>query len=283
MSRIGVSSGWALVLVLASVEQLAAQQVTVRTPMIGVQDGFYEHFNVGWGFRSRSPRGGMFFSFGGPALPPFGGYDPNADARFGFAQRWGNGDLFFNFTAGAGRRSTMTMTAPSVTMMNGVPGSIRDVTLRPFVVGLVPVVGDYPLYPMLPTYSAAPPVLISPLAGRLERLEFEQSHGRAPQASVEEERVDAGEGEMPAPAITPSSHTSTAERGDVSVAEIRREQAARQSAKQREVQQLIEEAQVAQRSGQLAIARVRYKQAAAKADGEQRRQLLELAQRLKDE
>ena len=47
----------------------------------------------------------------------------------------------------------MVTTAPSVTTMNGVPGSITSQTIRPFVTGITPVVGDYPTLESIPGYA----------------------------------------------------------------------------------------------------------------------------------
>ena len=67
---------------------------------------------------------------------------------------------------------------------------------------------------------------------------------------------------------------SSAERGDISVAEIRQQQAREVQAEQQKLQLLIEEAQTAERVGRYGAARVRYKQAALLAEGELRKTLL---------
>ena len=38
----------------------------------------------------------------------------------------------------------MSVQAPSLTTMNGYPGSFSSQVIRPFVTGITPVVGDYP-------------------------------------------------------------------------------------------------------------------------------------------
>src|SRR5262245_42041774 len=88
----------------------SAQQVSVGTPMIGVGDHFFEQFNVGWGFNYRTPNGMLSFQFGGPAIPPFGGFNPNTGLNFGAAQRWGNGNFNFNFSAAQGYTRSLSMT-----------------------------------------------------------------------------------------------------------------------------------------------------------------------------
>jgi hypothetical protein len=254
---------------------VSAQQVGVGVPSVGVQNRFFEQFQVGWGFQRRTPNGSMFFQFGGPANPPFGGFNPNVGANFGAAQRWGNGELFFNFSAAQGYSSSLSMTAPSVTLTNGVPGFVQDVTIRPFVTGVIPVVGDaaimpFPVYPVGPLVPpVVTPVLTSPVLERLARLRHE------PKA--------AGPQDLEAPAagpMTPNRRDSTAQRGEVSIAEIRRQQAAEDAAEQAELERIIAEGRAAEESGQRSIARVRYRQAAARVDGQRRQELLQAVERL---
>src|SRR5262245_65970440 len=112
---------------------------------------------VSWGIRGN----GWFFSFGGPVAPPFGGFDPNAGANFGFAGPNG----YFNFTAGQGASSTFSGQTPMVTVPNGGTGAFFDQTLRPFVTGAIPVVGG------------APPAFDSILKERLRRLQAGEPTG----------------------------------------------------------------------------------------------------------
>jgi hypothetical protein len=176
----------------------------------------------------------------------------------------------------------MTMDAPMITMFNGVPGSIRDTTIRPFVIGLVPVVGAYPVYPVMPHFEPAPPpVLISPLSQKMERLQYEAARpDAAPRGAA------AGPGgavKADAASAVIVARESSAARGDVSLAEIRGHQAAADAAAEREIEQLIAAAQQAELGGLKGLARVRYQQAAAKVTGERRRQLLAEVERLKKE
>ena len=282
---------WILVVVaicLDAAPALAQQQITVSTPLVGVNDRFYEYFNLGWGFQHSSPNGGWFMNFGGPnsAIPPFGGYDPSNDLRFGFATRGNGTSAFFDLSAGTGSNRSMTMSAPSVTMMNGVPGQIFSGSLRPFVTGLIPVVGDYPVmvpYAPYPQFGpTGPPVVTSPLAERLERLRNEPPRPAKPANSQgdDEGLVLGGAADEPAP-IAARSGPSSAERGDISVAEIKRSQALEDENKRKELEQLIDEARAAERAGQFGVARVHYRQAAARATGDQKRELLELVAKLK--
>src|SRR4030095_9933929 len=83
-----------------------AQQVTVATPHPTASNSFYEQIGVNWGLRGN----GWFFQFGGPVAPPFGGFDPNAGASFGFAGPNG----FLNITAGQGSSSTFSGQTPMI-------------------------------------------------------------------------------------------------------------------------------------------------------------------------
>src|SRR5262245_12837964 len=148
------------------------QQVNVGTPFNAAGSSFFEQIGVGWGIRGN----GWFANFPGPApAPPFGGFDPNAGANFGFAGPNG----FLNFTAGQGANTTFTGQAPSVTVMNGATGFFSDTVQRPFVTGLIPVVGGFPVAPPLgPVSSPGPSVLDE----RLQRLQAAEIKAR--QAAV---------------------------------------------------------------------------------------------------
>ncbi len=76
------------------------------------------------------------------ALPPFGGYDAGTAARFGFAIL-SDIEAFFLIEAVQGDRRTNVLNAPKVTLFNGQQAFVADTTQRPFVVGVIPVVGEF--------------------------------------------------------------------------------------------------------------------------------------------
>ncbi len=254
-----------------------AQQVYGSTPLVGASDSFYESFGIDWGFSRRWRNGYMFFNRGGAntSVPPFGGYNPNSDARFGWGTRGNNGSAYFNLHAGQGSNRTITSAAPSLMFSNGAVGSFQNVSVRPFVTGLVPVVGD---------------MAVSPVEERLERLR-EQAAAQTPGAPAPSDaelllgsatRQDGDRAALPSSAM--KSTRSSAERGDISLAEIRRQQkelAPPDAAA--ELERLIQTAQLAEASGRWGAARIRYRQAADKASGELRQELLSKLDRLKDE
>jgi hypothetical protein len=237
-----------------------AQQANVGVPFNTGGSSFYEQFGVSWGLRGN----GWFANFPGPPpAPPFGGFDPNAGANFGIAGPNG----FLNFTAGQGANTTFTSQAPSVTVMNGATGFFSDTTLRPFVTGLIPVVGGLPVPPPIgPVQSAGPSVLEE----RLQRL---QAAG-GPSSELQYQ--------PPAAAAPPAG--STADRGDLSVAEIKARQAAdkavRQNAGASEIAGLLAKANEAETVGKTTLAKMYLQMAARRSSGEQQRQIQTQLQRL---
>jgi hypothetical protein len=242
---------------LALSTPVRAQQANIETPFRSAGHGFYEQIGIRWGLRGN----GWFFNSGGLAPVPFGGGDPNAAANFGFSGPGG----FFNITAGQGSDRSLVSSSPSVTVMNGGQGYFSDTTQRPFVTGLVPVVGS-PIYapPVVPPF--APPQ--SPLHEKLERLQAEGSLS----AGVEASEADKGES-----AGAPASASSAA-RGDLSVAEIKAakaaEKSAREAALQEEIAVLLERATGKMEAGQASVAKVYLQMAARKASGAQRAEIL---------
>jgi hypothetical protein len=248
-----------------SATDIAAQQVQVSTPLNNVNDSFYERFGIDWGFQGRN----WFFNTGAgnSGIPAFGGYDANADARFGFGFRGSGGSGFFQLAAGQGSSRSIVSSTPSVVMQNGSIGSVRDISVRPFVTGFIPVVGD------------------SPVVERLERLRREAST-KSSGGVLSDQELLLGVGnskqardEKTAQTVARSSG-STAERGDISLAEIRRSQATTPSKPEGELKQLIEQARLAEASGRAGAARIRYQRAAAKATGELKQELLAKAKSL---
>lgn len=241
-----------------------AQMVVVETPLDNVGSSFYERQGVGFSFAipgsdtivgigpdgQPTSNGAIQFSWGGldSALPPFGGHDPNADARFGFGYLGKDGGGFgLNFALGQGADRTYTQTRPIIVLQNGFPGSVTDTTQRPFVTSIVPVLGDQQLGP-LPADEA-------------ERASAELDYprqGRGARKNLPDGRV-AG------------SRSSTATAGDLSVAEIRRQ---KREAKRSEIAKLLADARQAVAEGKHAMAKNYFKNAARRAAGDQRAKIL---------
>ncbi|HND50964.1 MAG TPA: hypothetical protein PLV92_01155, partial [Pirellulaceae bacterium] len=202
---------------------------------------------------------------------------------------------------------SMITHAPVLTMPNGGFGSVSDSSYLPFVTGIVPVVGDGSRFGVGPV--GPPPVrTMSPLAERLRRLEQGERGGVRPivrprgagSSSSTIATVSANSPLTAGPAIgtaaaRPNSSgdaslalnggsggrssgggasiVSTAERGDLSVAEIRRQQAAADEALAKEITDLIAEARQLEEAGRPGQARIYYQRAATRATGDQLREL----------
>jgi general secretion pathway protein D len=81
-------------------------------------------------------------SFQGAVPPPFSGFDPNSAATFGFAIL-SDIEAFFLIEAAQGDSRTNILNAPKITLFNGQQAFVADATQRPFVVGVIPVVGEF--------------------------------------------------------------------------------------------------------------------------------------------
>lgn len=252
---LGIAASW----LLAS--DAFAQQANIETPFHGASHSFHEQIGVRWGLRGN----GWFFNFGGPApAPAFGGFDPNAGANFGF----GGPNGFFGITAGQGSDSSLVSSSPSVTVMNGGMGYFSDTVQRPFVTGLVPVVGSPIGVPSLVPDFGAPQ---SVLQERLQRLQTEGGQPATDPAPP------------PAASSGPAAESSAA-RGDLSVAEIKAQKAAEKSSREaalaEELAVLLEKAKGKLEAGHPGVAKVYLQMAARKASGEQRAEILKRIEEL---
>jgi hypothetical protein len=130
----------ALTFFCAFVSLTQAQMIHTQVPFQNINSA--NSFGGSIGFGLQGPNWFFNNGGGGPVLPPFGGV-PNAGISGGFGFGGGDvrGNLGFNF--GQSSSSSITSTTPSLTTMNGYPGSISATVVRPFVTGFIPVVGDY--------------------------------------------------------------------------------------------------------------------------------------------
>ncbi|MCA9103538.1 MAG: hypothetical protein KDA63_20435, partial [Planctomycetales bacterium] len=78
----------------------------------------------------------------GLAVPQFGGFDPTAGAQIGFAIL-SDLEAYFFVSAAQGDRRSNVLQAPKVTLFNGQQASVSDTSQSPFVISVIPVVGDF--------------------------------------------------------------------------------------------------------------------------------------------
>jgi general secretion pathway protein D len=81
-------------------------------------------------------------SFNQTAIPQFGGFAPGVGLNFGFAIL-SDIEAYFLIEAAQGDSRTNVLNAPKVTLFNGQQAFVADATQRPFVVGVIPVVGEF--------------------------------------------------------------------------------------------------------------------------------------------
>jgi len=75
-------------------------------------------------------------------VPQFGNFDANTAANFGFAIL-SDIEVFFLLQAAQGNTRSNVLQAPKVTLFNGQSATVSDLTQRPFVTSIIPVVGDF--------------------------------------------------------------------------------------------------------------------------------------------
>jgi len=76
------------------------------------------------------------------AVPQFGGYNPAAGASLGFAIL-SEIEAYFFIQATQGDQRTNVLQAPKVTLFNGQMAFVSDTSQSPFVISVIPVVGDF--------------------------------------------------------------------------------------------------------------------------------------------
>ena len=160
--------GIGLAVLFGYTQHSTGQMINTTTPFNSVSDSFFENHGVSFGFSlpggtgngSRvvglSPFGitpNLNFSQGTAlgGTPTFGGFNPANAGTFGFSNRGRNGggfDLGISLSKGSERQSFTT--APTLTTQNGLGGGLSSGSVRPFVTGIVPIVGQRgaPLLPM---------------------------------------------------------------------------------------------------------------------------------------
>jgi len=271
-----------LSILLSPLTPVAAQQTNQTAPVVGVGDSFHEFIGTQWGLSGR----GWFFNFGGGlpggAAPPFGGFDGSSGLNGGFGFGGGGVSGGFRFMATQGSSRSLGSTSGSLTQLVGAPGYIFNGTLTPFVTEITPVVGN----------GAPAMVPISPLRQRLNQLGGVQGLRpplRLPEPAAIAEREKDEEGFVlgrreAIRAATPgglASGGSSAERGDESIAEIRRRQAVDDAEREAELDRLLAQADRLEAAGDLRGAANIYSRAAAKVEGARREEFVLKARQLR--
>jgi len=155
---------------LEQLRRLQDLQVTIEVRFITLNDNFFERIGVDFDFDVDDNVTALPPDDSGPSVsigldptgvpttdfdfsltqdsfaatvPAFGGYGTGASAaNFGFAIL-SDIEAFFLVQAATGSDRNNVLSAPKVTLFNGQAASVSDVSQRPFVTSLIPVVGDF--------------------------------------------------------------------------------------------------------------------------------------------
>lgn len=243
----------AMSLIALNASLTMAQDAVTSTAFSQTGDQYYEAIGTNWGVSGR----GWFFNWGGGgAVPPFGGYTPNSGLTGGVGFNSGGLSGRLNFFASQGYSSTVSSVSPSVTSMSGVPAAVIDTNYRPFITEIVPVVAESSLANKMRAFGGKAPLL---------------------QASADAVKhpVNAAEPSRPATSHVARSTTSSATRGEASLADIRREQEREDAAVAEQVATLIAQADAAEAKHDFSGAASLLAKAAYRREGEERRALLD--------
>lgn len=240
-----------------------AQQTTISTPQVGVGSSFFEQTGVGFGGRIGN---NVFFNNGGGGARPPWAAGNGGGANFGFGIRGNGFGANFGFSGETGYDANMSSITPSVTVQNGATGAIFSGQQRPFVTGLVPLVGDFS--PGV-GYTYAQPTYTSPLMERLMRIREAPASATPVAAATKQESPPTRQA------------TSTAERGDLSLSAIRAQQAATGNTVEAEIAAFLEAGRLREAAGEPRQAIIDYQRAAARAKGELKQQIQAKIQELR--
>lgn len=154
---------------LEQLRRLQDLQVAIEVRFITLQDDFFERIGIDFDAEiddnilqlrrddqgpsmaiglddNGVPTADLDFPFNQGSLqvstPPFAGTQVASGATFGLAIL-SDIEAFFIIRAATGNERSNVLTAPKVTLFNGQAASVADVSQRPFVIGLIPVVGDF--------------------------------------------------------------------------------------------------------------------------------------------
>ncbi len=159
---------------LKQLRRLQDLQVTIEVRIITLNDSFFERIGVDFDFNLDDNSGlsvtdlqrlddqGPSITVGldpfgvvtpdldvkftqgsfGATSPTFGRFDTNSVANIGFAIL-SDIEAFFLIQAAQGDDRSNVLQAPKVTLFDGQTASVSDVSQRPFVTSVIPVVGDF--------------------------------------------------------------------------------------------------------------------------------------------
>lgn len=291
---------------------VAAQQVTIGTPNVGVRNSFNEQMGLNFNLNIKGANNIPFDDggnsavfginqFGMPAAngniqinqgagpqPAFGGFMPanQTTGGIGFSGSGFSGSL--GFSLGQGSNSTITSQTPMVTTFNGQPANFSDQVQQPFVTSVTPVVNgrlQHPRYGygvMMPRLPAAPPT-VSPIYERYRRLKQQGVSIEPRREGVRDAVRNAADRPAAENRFQDRLHTaraSSAGQPALSVAEIRRQQAAVADAENAAAREAYLRGLKAENAGKTGVAKIFYRMAVQDASGQLKQDAQQRLQRL---
>ncbi len=206
-----------------------AQQVTTHGMAVQNSAGFHETFQTAWGIRGPN----FFANFGPPSGQPLwtGNGPPGGIASIipPASTPWQG---YFAFTASQSYAASNNVQSPVVTGMQGYPSYVLDITQSPFVTSVVPVVGAAGGN----VHPVPPPVAIE--------------HAES------------------APKATASPSTPQAPPSGMTVAEARLVHAREAQERDAVARKYLEQGDEALAAGKPSVAKIYYRMALKRADGE---------------
>ena len=271
---------------------LFAQQVTTGSPFTRTGHSFFENFGSSWGISA--PGSGSFRNFffnfnGGPAASPFGNPNNGAGARSGLGYARGGLRFGINFHAAQGASSSIQNTTPTMTLTNGYPGFIADSAQSPFVISVIPVVGEGPWG----DFGASNTIRGRLLRGEIDLKQIGQSQtadlplshpqqaiappaAPGPQQPVGQLKIGGGQPaavDRPQTVVEQVAQAQGADPIPASLAEIERQKAEFQAQQQAEAANYFERGKAAEAERKDNVARLYYKMAIRRAAGELKSQI----------
>jgi hypothetical protein len=277
---------WMLIFVFFASEKLFSQQIPLGTPFNTLGNGYYERYVVTWGVNGR----GGFASFGHPyqSIPSYGYPGATAGVQAGWAFGNPNFKGKINFSAAQGAWTAYQSQTPMLTLANGYPGAFSAMTYRPFVTGYYPYVAGYqqpymtgylPYGTVMQGIPLEAPENTPPLDRVNVMRRWLEARQQEKTANADEPvDRDPGEAMLPRrpnsePARTPAparslAEKSSAERPAMSLTEAKRLHEQEKIADEKEIADLLSQAEEAERAGKPAVAKIYYQMIVRRADGE---------------
>lgn len=243
----------------------SGQMVTTGFPLVGVRDGFSEGIRSNWSLTGPGIYN-WFNNNSGSGIPQFGGFQPGAGLSGGFAFNRGAYGANFGFNFSQGYSRSMTSTTPVVNGFGGSPLIFQNSLQRPFVTSLIPNVGNGAAFRNLGAANT--------IRGRLLRGEFSMRDGKVVPTG------GAKRAETPAKPKRVPNRRPLVDAAPPTRAERQAQAEAQETEQLLAIRKYLQKGKDAEAKGKPNVAKLYYKMAARRADGDLKRQALASIERV---